>query len=131
MKRDLRLKVSCLLLATVLAIVLLGCNERESNDRKPRVTSAEASPQIGVVKEHQYKSARIQLGMTKAEVLEQVSPTGGEPTKPYYANVDPKSLLGKDEWGLRFGRSWADGGGCISLWFINGKVSQIKVDRMR
>lgn len=120
-----------LFFTTVLVITLLGCNEPDRNDRKPRVAPERPSAQIGVVKEHRYKTAHVRLGMAKEEVLEQVSPTGGELTKPYYANVDPKSLLGKEEWGLRFGRSLADGGGFISIWFTNGKVSRIEVGRLR
>lgn len=107
----------------VVLAVVTGCSSssRSSSQHKPLPKSA--APIGKFVTEHKYQNGHIRIGMSKAEVLRQISgATPGSLDKPYHANVNPSSLLGRDDWGLIFQE------GYISLWFSDGKVTRIKLD---
>jgi len=116
---------SYVVLASLLAAVCVtGC--RHST---PRVVE----PTATAVKEHRCGTGRVAVGMTKEDVLEQISghPAGDVNRQPYHANVSPLALQKRNSFGLLFGTSKHGDPGFLNVYFTDDKVSKIEVIPMR
>jgi hypothetical protein len=119
------------LVASFAGTMLLGCAKPAP---APQAESAPASSVRSTpapeIRAFTWGDATISVGMTKAQVIEQIAKSGIAKWKGQYGIRPPsKDMQALDEWSLSYGNASgaAPGGGGIFFFFGDGKLTRIKM----